>query len=128
MVSKEARFSANYRHQAPLLDIRDPHSENEQGPLYHGTPVEIHFAHGIAKGAAFFDDQPYFPCFALFLDITSSLVLKKTEKAGEYKRIGVARFIRTTGQRVEAPDAVGTLDKPLGPISEYDVRTLVRIV
>jgi hypothetical protein len=108
--------------------MRDPHSENEQGPLYHGTPVEIQFEHGVAKGAAFFDYQPHFPCFALFLDPTYSLVLKARDMAEKlYERIGIAKFIRSTGQRRTMPEAYGTLDNPMGPVSDQDSRTTVTI-
>jgi hypothetical protein len=94
-------------------------------------------------GETFFDVQPHFPCFALFLDSSNALALQPTGKTQhEYTRIGIAKFLRTQKQRAENPipswelgtniynDAEeGDISSvPWGPITESDERVLITIV
>ena len=105
--------------------------------------TELHLDHDVSLGETFFDVQPHFPCFALFLDSSNALVLKPTETTEhEYIRIGIAKFLRTQEQRIENPmpslelavniyrDAEESdISKvPWGPITESDARVLVTIV
>jgi hypothetical protein len=46
-------------------------------PLGFGILASIHLPHGISHGETFFDTEPHFPCFALFLDSSHSLILKR---------------------------------------------------
>jgi hypothetical protein len=46
-------------------------------PLGFGILASIHLPHGVSYGNAFFDTEPHFPCFALFLDSSNSLILKQ---------------------------------------------------
>lgn len=111
-----------------------------------GVLSEIRLGEDVSLGDAFFDTQPCFPCHAMFLDPSNALILKETGKgAGEFARVGIAKFLRTATQRAENPlpmyetfDAdskslialgeSGVPMPPLGPITEHDARTTVTIV
>jgi hypothetical protein len=111
-----------------------------------GVLSEIHLSDGVSLGDAFFDTQPCFPCHALFLDSSNALMLKETGRgAGEFTRVGIAKFLRTARQRADNPlpetetikasiETVTTLSQsgvpmaPWGPITENFVRTTVTIV
>ncbi len=112
----------------------------------HGVLSEIRLIDGVSLGDAFFDAQPCFPCHALFLDSSNALVLKETGKgAGEFRRVGIAKFLRTARQRADQPlprnetfksDITSLLTlaecglpmPPWGPITANDARTTVTIV
>jgi len=84
-------------------------------------------------GEAYFDFEPYFPCFGLFLDPQNALILKKTENAeDEYTRIGIAKFLRTQSQREAEPffqlEPFRLRYVPWGPMTENDERVLVTII
>lgn len=111
-----------------------------------GVLSEIRLSDGVSLGDAFFDAQPCFPCHALFLDSSNALVLKETGRgAGEFARVGIAKFLRTARQRADSPlpakdtvdariETVVTLGQsgmpmpPWGPITEDAVRTTITIV
>jgi hypothetical protein len=85
-------------------------------------------------GGAYFDFHPQFPCFALFLDPSNSLILSPTGKAeDEYTRIGIAKFLRTQNQRTTEPfiiqgENMRVGNVPWGPITDKDARAFVKIV
>lgn len=122
----------------------DPSREHIDGDLLgFGVRTEIHLPHGVSFGEAFFDVQPYFPSFVLFLDSSNCLVLKRTGNAEqEYRRIGIARFLRTSRQRAEIPTPTVALDNnslkelaagdgydvPLGPITGDYEHTSITII
>ena|SRR6266498_2622595 len=94
-----------------------------------GTPVEIHLDHGVSIGVAFFDTEVHFPSFALFLDVSQSLILKPTGRAKkEFERIGIARFIRTQSQTNALPDIYLSANRFSGPIIDGVPRSHIRIV
>jgi hypothetical protein len=111
-----------------------------------GVLSEICLSDGVSLGDAFFDTQPCFPCHALFLDSPNALVLKETGRdAGEFTRVGIAKFLRAAKQRADNPlpetemiEANVTMlvrlsesGMPMvswGPITENFVRTTVTIV
>ena len=111
-----------------------------------GVLSEIHLSDGVSLGDAFFDAQPCFPCHALFLDSSNALVLKETTRgAGEFTRVGIAKFLRTERQRGDNPlpktetikadilTMVTLLESgvpmaPWGPLTKDAVRTTVTIV
>jgi hypothetical protein len=84
-------------------------------------------------GRVHFDIQPQFPCFALFLDSSNSLVLKPTGNAeDEYVRIGIAKFLRTRKQQEIKPLDIkktsGPQRVPWGPITDTHARAFVKII
>jgi hypothetical protein len=84
-------------------------------------------------GEVYFDVQPHFSCFGLFLDPSNCLILKPTDREySEYTRIGIAKFLRRQSQRAANPFNIWAPSKkdnvPFGPISDMDVRSLVTIV
>jgi hypothetical protein len=122
--------------KGPLIEIHQADSGykfDKTEPLGLGTLVEIHLNHDISMGEAYFDVQPHFPCFGLFLDPSNCLILKPTDKAdSEYTRIGIAKFLRTQNQRAANPFTIWAPNKrdnvPFGPIDDVHVRSLVTIV
>jgi len=94
--------------QAPIFEIKTKASkelpEAAQYGSTRGLPVEIYLDHGTSTGIACFDIEAYFPCFAMFLDCSNSLILRKKDvDVNTYQRIGTADFLRTEKQRSEAP-------------------------
>ncbi|KAJ5087746.1 HET-domain-containing protein [Penicillium angulare] len=87
---------------------------------------------GISYGEAFFDVAPSFPTYALFLDPSNALLLQRSEQ--NYKRVGLAKFLRTAKQRLLEP-LIDPLDIafrrehiPYGPISCTDACMTVTII
>ena len=127
----------------PIHEASPSHSYDKSEPLGFGLLTEVHLDHGVSMGETFFDVQPYFPCYALFLDSSNALVLKQTgNPQGEYTRIGIAKFLRTQKQRLENPmPSVASVSSlyidggesvfskvPWGPITDSDARLLVTVV
>lgn len=101
------------------------------------TPIKIRLGSDLALGFASFDFEVHFPCFALFLDSSNSLLLRATGKGDqEFQRIGVARFLRTRNQAKEAQLPLGdgrsihysSNKLPIGPMGPDEPRSDVRIV
>jgi hypothetical protein len=123
--------------KAPLVEIYKGDSKRyyprEFGPLGDGVLVELHIDHTVSIGEVYFDIQPHFPCFALFLDSSNSLVLKPTGRGGdEYIRVGIAKFLRPD---IQLPtDLLGWMkihkaeNVRWGPITNTDMRVFVTIV
>ena len=111
-----------------------------------GVLSEIRLSDGLSLGDAFFDAQPCFPCYALFLDSSNALILKETGGgASEFTRVGVAKFLRTARQRADEPlpetetmkaDTMAVVKlaesgvpmAPWGPITKDAVWTTVTII
>jgi hypothetical protein len=88
---------------------------------------------GISYGEAFFDVAPSFPTYALFLDSSNALLLQRSGQ--NYKRVGLAKFLRTAKQRLLVPLADRTSEPllqrehiPYGPIGFRDACTTVTII
>lgn len=62
--------------------------------------IQLIYSGSVSRGFAIFDRGPVLPCFALFLDSESSLLLKRSEyDFDEFQRIGIAKFSRTESQQ-----------------------------
>jgi hypothetical protein len=110
-----------------------PYIIDSTEPLGLGNLVELRLDHGLSLGEAYFDLEPDFTCFGLFLDSQNALILKKKgNPKSEFARVGIAKFLRTKSQREAEPFfEPGTIQPrhvPWGPMTENDERTMVTIV
>lgn len=142
---------ASTRKQGPFLKMKEASRSvilDQPHALGLGVLSEICIGDtgGVSLGDVFFDTQPCFPCHALFLDSSNALVLEATEDGtGEFRRIGIAKFLRTAEQRANepllnkgmietSPDSLlaaiksGMPMPPWGPITENIARTTITIV
>jgi hypothetical protein len=83
------------------------------------------------------DDNGSFPlCYALFVDSAFALVLCAAtgrQQAGEYRRLGLARFIQTQSQANESvlgekEVVYSSHEQMQGPVRADDPLSVVRIV
>jgi hypothetical protein len=102
--------------------------DSQRTQLLHpySTSVEIQTIDGPSSGIAYFDEEPHFPSFALFLDVAQALVLKRDESKDVYTRIGVASFSLTETQSQKRGTS-GDRDD-FGPIKRDESRVTVTII
>lgn len=150
---------ADHTMQAPLIEIkRSPPNFNPDptDPIGFGVIAKLDLSHGESVGEAYFDVEPVFPCFALFVDSSNALILQPREAAirqsprprvpsgrdaqpqgadqdleGAYVRIGIAKFLRTQSQREQ--ESLLSLEaeftrQPFGPIRPGDEKAVVTVV
>lgn len=96
--------------------------------------AEIIIENDASYGEAFFDlnIDVDFPCFALFLDSSQALLLRSlNEQLNHFRRIGIAKFLRTQSQRMALPMNVENITQRrilYGPITSQYPRSIVTIV
>ena len=85
--------------KAPLYAVQPGWSDRPAGKLGpYSTRIEITTAKGPCGGIAYFDGQPEFPSFAVFLDTGTAILVRVRETITEdgnavYVRIGAASFV-----------------------------------
>lgn len=74
----------------------------------------------MSSGIIFFDFEQEGPFHALFLDKMNALVLKAFKQGGSsgYKRVGVAKFLRTEKQRNVEGQLIVDWEKTWGPVRD----------
>jgi hypothetical protein len=120
--------------KAPVVEVLPNDPEDKLQPtdehLVLGQLVQLNLSHGVSKGEVYFDFDPVFPCFAIFLDSQYCLLATSTNDK-DYERVGMGRFMRTAHQRKTEPmfnwEPLKYNNVPWGPIGKDVEKKLVVI-
>ncbi|KAK4233393.1 heterokaryon incompatibility protein-domain-containing protein [Achaetomium macrosporum] len=132
---------------APLVEVfpcEPSFQPSKHDPISFGVLVQFTLAHivspdgtefpDISYGEAFFDVGQRFPCFVLFLDSSNALLLERVDdcsRPNTFKRVGLARFLRTGAQRRMEPltfNGHRPWGVPYGPMTDSHPRCTVTII
>lgn len=125
------RIRSGWMHlNGPLLTIHKAppdYKPDPNEPLGFGVFMTVQTAGGLSYGEAYFDiaSDTGTQCMALFLDPQNALLLAPVDGAdGTFRRLGTAKFLRTTEQRISEPmydpKKPGFNKVPYGPTTSVD--------